>query len=205
MMRSRSSSLDARRTCSSMGFIHVGSLHAHPARHRGSAGREVRALTSGDFYADERFVPIRHGVEAGTKSKIKGTKTDNSKPGYLQQRTVQELLIWRHAESRFNSDSDFIFTKDGDAPVSGASIGDAFKRGLIGKGLNAMNWTPYYPRHTFVTQALEVLDDSEVLMLAGHTSIITNKIYRHPDDESMVRRSIKAERSSTNTRIKIIE
>jgi integrase len=59
----------------------------------GARPGEARALTWGDFYADDRFVPIRHGVESGTKAKIKGTKTDNTKPGYLQQRTVQELLI----------------------------------------------------------------------------------------------------------------
>ncbi len=153
----------------------------------GARPGEVRALTWGDFYAEERFVPIRHGVESGTKDKIKGTKTDNTKPGYLQARTVQELIIWR-AESRHNGDADFIWTKDGETPLSGAAIGDAFERGLVGQGLDATGWTPYYLRHTFVTQALELLEDSEVLLLAGHTSIITNKIYRHPDDETLLRR-----------------
>ena len=156
----------------------------------GARPGEVRALNWADFYPEERFVPIRHGVEAGTSDKIKGTKTDNTKPGYLQERTVQELLIW-HAESRHNSDVDFIFSKDGRAPISGAAIGDAFERGLLGQGFDATNWTPYYLRHTFVTMALEVLEDSELLMLAGHTSIITNQIYRHPDDQTLLRRSEK--------------
>lgn len=154
----------------------------------GARPGEARALKWKNYYPKERFLPIRSAVEAGTSAKIKGTKTNIIKPGYIQERTAQELAIWR-AESRFNDDEDFIFTITGKAPVSDNAIVLAFKRALVEIGEEGSPWTPYWLRHSFVTYALEALEDSEVLQLAGHVSMITSQIYRHPDDEIIFKRS----------------
>jgi hypothetical protein len=36
---------------------------------------------------------------------------------------------------------------------------------------------------------METLDDLEVQMLTGHTNLATNKIYRHPTNEIMLKRT----------------
>ncbi|MGA2548196.1 MAG: hypothetical protein ABSF43_16740 [Rectinemataceae bacterium] len=73
--------------------------------------------------------------------------------------------------------------------MTGAGILKAFRRGLAAVGLEAERWTPYWLRHSFITYSLDSLEDSELLMLAGHTNLITNAIYRHPDDEIVLKRS----------------
>jgi integrase len=154
----------------------------------GARPGEVRAPRWKAYYPDERYLPIKIAIESGTVGKEKGTKTDSIRPGYLQFRTAQELAIWR-AESRFNSDDDYIFTATGKTPISDAAIGKAFERTLKSLGYDATGWTPYWLRHTFVTHALEVLDDSDVMMMAGHSNMVTNQIYRHADDIIMLNRS----------------
>jgi integrase len=154
----------------------------------GARPGEARAMRWKAYYPEDRFLPIRSAVESGTAATIKGTKTNIIKPGYLQARTAQELSIWR-AESRFNGDEDFIFTVSGAAPVTDTAIGKAFRRALDVIEENSPEWTPYWLRHSFVTYALEALDDSEVLQLAGHSNMMTNQVYRHPDDQIMLKRS----------------
>lgn len=154
----------------------------------GTRSGEPRALRWKDYYPERAFIPIRSAIEGNTADKVKGTKAGNVKPGYLQERTVQELAIWR-AESRFNSDDDFIFTVTGTTPVSNAAIGQAFKRALERLGYDATGWTPYWLRHSFVTYSLEALDESEVAMLAGHSIQVSRSQYQHPDDETLYRKS----------------
>ena len=154
----------------------------------GARPGEVRALKWEDYYPEERFIPLRRAIESGTADTIKGTKNEVIKPGYLQVRTAQELSIWR-AESQFNGDQEFMFNVTGKSPVSNAAIGDAFQRALGRLGYDGTGWTPYWLRHSFVTYALESLDDSEVIMLAGHSSMQMSQNYRHPDDEIILKRS----------------
>jgi integrase len=148
---------------------------------------ELRALRWGELYGEERAFVVRHGIEAGTVDHVKGTKTDQVKSGGISIRTAQELTIWR-AESRHSGADDFIFTLEG-PPVTGAGILKAFRRGLAAVDLEAERWTPYWLRHSFITYSLDSLEDSELLMLAGHTNLTTNAIYRHPDDEIVLKRS----------------
>ena len=157
----------------------------------GARSGEPRAKRWSGYYPERAFFPIKEAIEGGTSATIKGTKSSGHKPGYLQARTVQELAIWR-AESRFNRDDDFIFTLSGDAPITTAAIGDAFKRALAHLGYKATGWTPYWLRHSFVTYSMESLTEAEVMMLAGHSSKITDKIYQHPDDETLYRQSAGA-------------
>jgi integrase len=154
----------------------------------GSRPGEVRAVKWADYYPEERYLPVRKAIESGTTSKIKGTKGGTIKPSYLSERTAQELAIWR-TESRKHDDGDYIFPGRGEAPVTDAAVGVAFERALRGLGLDATGWTPYYLRHTFATYAMEVLDDLELQMLLGHTNHTTNKIYRHPSNETMLKRT----------------
>jgi integrase len=152
---------------------------------------EARALRWQDLHEEGRAVIARHGIQAGTTATVKGTKTGIVRAGGLSLRTAQELEIWKR-ESRHAAPGDFVFTLDGEAPVTDTSVIKAFKRGLEQAGIEGTSWTPYWLRHTFVTHSLATLDDSELLMLAGHTNITTNAIYRHPDDAVVLKRSAGA-------------
>lgn len=154
----------------------------------GARAGEPRALRWGDYYPDRGYLPLTKAIEGGTSATVKGTKNSLSKPAYLQDRTVQELAIWR-AESRFNGDADYMFTVTGDAPVSNAAIGQAFARTLARLGYDSTGWTPYWLRHTFVTRNLRVLTEAEVSMLAGHSVQVSRSNYQHRDDETMYEQS----------------
>jgi integrase len=152
---------------------------------------EARALRWAEIYDALKFIAIRHGIEAGTAAKVKGTKTGIVKAGYLSARTVQELAIWRD-ESRFSADADFVFTLEGAAPVTNAGIVAAFRRGLKEVGIDSPHWTPYYLRHSFVTYQAEILSREELRALAGHTNEATNRIYQHLDDLGVYRQNLSA-------------
>jgi integrase len=145
---------------------------------------EVRALTWSDIDVQRRFIPIRKGVESGTASKIKGTKNDLAKAGFLSPRTIQELNIWQ-TESRHVLKTDFVFTINGDAPVTGAAIIKAFRRGLKAVGIDNKDWTPYWLRHSFGTYQMEILDDEEIAALLGHGVTVLRKSYQHPDNDTL--------------------
>lgn len=149
---------------------------------------EIRALRWREVYDEKRFIPIRHGIEAGTKATVKGTKTNVVKAGFLSSRTVQELGIWR-AESRHGDDADFVFTLDGEAPVTNEAIVGAFRRALDGLGIESKRWTPYYLRHSFATYQAEILTPQELNDLMGHSSMVTARTYQHLDDAGVFRKS----------------
>ncbi len=150
---------------------------------------ELRALKWREIDDHERFIAVRHGVQSKTEATIKGTKTGIVRAAFISVRTAQELAIWR-AESRHNAPDDFVFTLSGAAPVSGMGVISAFRRGLKAAGYAGEPWTPYWLRHSFGTYHLADLDDSELLMLMGHTNIVTNATYRHPDDDIVRKRAL---------------
>jgi integrase len=162
----------------------------------GSRPGEVRTLTWRDINIQRRFVPIRKGVESGTADTIKGTKTGVVKAGFLTGRTIQELEIWR-AESRWNADTDYVFTVTGKAPVTDEAALKAFKRGVAqAKAENDRRgdgavwtpnpaWTTYWLRHSFGTYQMEVLEDTEIAALMGNGVVVLKKHYQHPDDETL--------------------
>ena len=116
------------------------------------------------------------------------------KSGFLDNRTVQELSIWR-MESRWNSDEDFIFTKIGKQPITTEAAILAFRRGLaqIEKDNDGWKanpaWTPYWLRHSFGTYQMENLEDSEISALMGNGVVVLKRHYQHPDDETLYRSS----------------
>jgi integrase len=114
--------------------------------------------------------------------------------GFLNERTVQELDIWR-AESRLGGDKDFVFTIKGDKPVTNEAVTKAFRRGLaqIEKENEGWKhnpkWTPYWLRHSFGTYQMEVLEEEEIASLMGNGVAVLKRHYQHPDDETLYRSS----------------
>jgi integrase len=158
----------------------------------GARPGEVRALTWADIDIRKRFVPFRKGIEAGTADKVKGTKTGVVKAGFLNERTIQELDIWR-LESRRNADTDFVFTMTGNKPVTNEATAKAFRRGLaqIEKENDGWKpdpaWTPYWLRHSFGTYQMENLEEEEIAALMGNGVAVLKRHYQHPDDETLYR------------------
>jgi integrase len=155
---------------------------------------EVRALTWKDIDIRKRFVPIRKGIEAGTTDHVKGTKTNVVKAGFLNERTVQELDLLR-VESRWQNNDDFVFTVNGESPVTNEAITKAFRRGLaqIKKENHdwkaSSTWTPYWLRHSFGTYQMEVLEEEEIAALMGNGVAVLKRHYQHPDNETLYRSS----------------
>jgi len=155
---------------------------------------EERALTWADIEARKGFVPIRKGIEAGTKGKVKCTKTGVVKAGFFNERTIQELNILR-AETRWSDSFNFVFTVDGESPVTNEAVTKAFKRGLAqiekeheGWKSNPL-WTPYWLRHSFGTYQMENLSEDEIAALMGNGVAVLKRHYQHPDDETLYRSS----------------
>jgi len=86
--------------------------------------------------------------------------------------------------------------------VTGESIIKAFRAGVQAAGFDHPEWTPYWLRHSFITHNLDVLTDREIETLAGHTSAVTNAIYRHPSDEVVLERAGKIQRKLDKKREK---
>jgi integrase len=155
---------------------------------------EIRALTWADIDIRKRFVPIRKGIEAGTTDRVKGTKTNVVKAGFLNGRTVQELDLLR-VESRWQNNEDFVFTANGKSPVTNEAITKAFRRGLAqierenGDWKSSPMWTPYWLRHSFGTYQMEILDEDEIAALMGNGVAIMKRHYQHPDDETLYKSS----------------
>jgi len=154
---------------------------------------ELRALLWGQIDWNRRGVVVRSGIESGTRATRKGTKTGIVRAAFLSDRTLQELRVWRE-ESRFSGDADFIFQLEQGAPVTGMGIIKAFRAGVRTAGLDHPEWTPYWLRHSFITHNLDVLTDREIETLAGHTSAVTNAIYRHPSDGIVLDRAGKIQK-----------
>jgi len=162
----------------------------------GARPGEARALTWKDIYIQKRFIPFRKGIEAGTVDTVKGTKTGAVKAGFLNTRTIQEFDIW-YAESSWKKDDDYIFTKNGEKPITNEGAIKAFRRGLsqVAKDNPGWKpkpeWTPYWLRHSFGTYQMEVLDENEIASLMGNGAAVLKQHYLHPDDETLYRSSEK--------------
>jgi integrase len=111
---------------------------------------------------------------------FRGAKTGNFRAVGISTRTAQELAIWR-PQSKRRKDYDYIFTMDGEKPITDAGILKAFRRSVSEVvGEEGKRWTTYYLRHTFVTHSIATLTEIEVAMLAGH-SVQVDRLYQHKD------------------------
>lgn len=154
----------------------------------GNRPGEARALLWKEINFHERFVVIRHAIAAGTVNTIKGTKTNTVKPAYLSERTVSVLSEWR-LESSFSADDDFIFADKHGNPYSNDNVNKAFHRRMVDLGYGSEPWTPYWLRHSFGTYQLKNLTVPELMSLMGHATMLTSKVYQHPDDEIIYEQS----------------
>jgi site-specific recombinase XerD len=93
-----------------------------------------------------------------------------------------------------------VFTANGKAPVTNASIIKAFRRGLIAAGIENKDWTPYWLRHTFGTYALETLDEAEISALMGAGVTVLRNHYLHPDNETLYRSAVDVQRKLDKAR-----
>jgi len=152
---------------------------------------ELLALRWGEYYESQRAIVVRHSVKAATRDEIGGTKTGIVKPGLLTTRTCQELAILK-GESKYAKDSDFIFTQNGSSPVTREAVIKAFRRGLASVGITGQPWTPYYLRHSFATDNMATLDNDEIILLMGHTTILQTVTYQHPDDAVVLQKAESA-------------
>ena len=102
--------------------------------------------------------------------------------------------LWK-VESRWNDSSNFVFTVNGESPVSNEAATKALRRGLAqiekeheGWKSNPL-WTPYWLRHSFGTYQMENLSEDEIAALMGNGVVVLKRHYQHPDDETLYRSS----------------
>jgi len=174
----------------------------------GARPGEARAFTWSDIEARKGFVPIRKGIEAGTKGKVKCTKTGVVKAGFFNERTIQELNILR-TETRWSDSSNFVFTVDGESPVTNEAVTKALRRGLAqiekeheGWKSNPL-WTPYWLRHSFGTYQMENLSEDEIAALMGNGVAVLKRHYQHPDDETLYKSTAGIQRKLDDARSNI--
>jgi integrase len=141
---------------------------------------ELRALQWKDWYPEKKFIPITKAIEAGTRSKIKGTKTGAFKPAIVSDFTATEISNLKRIAKHISSD-DFIFASRYGIPPRGNTMSTCFRQGVRRADLNRPEISPYWLRHTFNTLALLYLDEADVRKLMGHTTSKMTRHYRHPD------------------------
>jgi len=158
-------------------------------RDTGLRPNELRALQWQDWNFDKRFFPITKAIEAGKRSKIKGTKTGSVKPAIVSHFTSQEIERLRFKVNP--QPDDFIFICSSGLPISEGRISANFHTGVKRAGLNRPEITPYWFRHTFNTRALEYMEDEDVRKLMGHATSAMTKYYRDADIYSLQREAEK--------------
>ena len=140
---------------------------------------ELLALKWGDWYPDIRFFSITKAIEAGTKNKIKGTKTGSIRPALVSAQAADEIN--RLFEKMDHVPDRFIFSEKGNIPIEGHRLTYNFSKAIERAGLNRSDYTPYWLRHTFNTNMLTCLDDEDVRELMGHVTKEMTMNYNHPD------------------------
>jgi integrase len=146
---------------------------------------ELVALKWKDWYAEKRFFPIVKAIEAGTRARLKGTKTGSVKPALVKEETARELEILK-AKTKPNPD-DFIFAGMNNIPYDTHRLCWNFRAGLKRAGIDKPEYTPYWLRYTFNTRGLENLPDEIVRRLMGHKTVGMTLRYRDADVESLMR------------------
>jgi integrase len=150
---------------------------------------ELLALRWRDWDADTRFFPILRAIESGTRDQEKRTKTGATKPALITERTAVEIeTMRRKLKPKLE---DYIFANCYGVPYATRRLSWNFREGVRRAGLNRLEITPYWLRHTWNTRMLEVLDDEIVGHLMGHVTEGMRLRYRHADEESLRREAIR--------------
>jgi integrase len=151
---------------------------------------ELRALQWRDWNYKKRFFPIVKAIEAGTRAKIKGTKTGTNKPAIVSEFTAEYIEYFKICSKRINPD-DFIFCLRTGRPPKNEIMSKHFQKGVRRAGLGRLKITPYWLRHTFNTRMLEIMPDEIARKLMGHTTSVMTRHYRDADVNSLLREAEK--------------
>jgi integrase len=151
---------------------------------------ELRALQWRDWHREKRFFPIIKAIEAGTRTRIKSTKTGTNKPAIVSEFTAEYIEYFKTRSKRTNPD-DFIFSLPTGWPPKNEIMSKRFQEGAKRAGLDRLKITPYWLRHTFNTRMLEIMPDEMVRKLMGHTTPAMTRHYRDADVNSLLREAEK--------------
>jgi len=143
---------------------------------------ELAALKWSDWYPEDLFIPITKAIEAGTKNKIKSTKTGIHRPALVTPETAAELeALCKIAKQK---PDHFIFAGiKNNMPYDSHRLCFALRRALVNAGIDKKEYTPYWFRHTFNTNSLIKYPEEKVRILMGHITPNMTIRYRHPDIE----------------------
>jgi integrase len=146
---------------------------------------ELIALKWFDWYPSLKFFPITKAVEAGTRSKIKHTKTEIVRPALVSQQTADELeCLFNKIKPRLD---DYIFaTIKDNIPYDTHRLSWNFHRAVKQAGIDHPEWVPYNLRHTFNTRALTRYPDEIVRRLLGHVTEGMTRYYRDADVDTLM-------------------
>jgi integrase len=145
---------------------------------------ELAALKWSDWYPEDYFIPIIKAIESGTKNKIKSTKTGIHRPALVTQQTATELEILRKIAKQDTEHFIFAGIKN-NIPYDSHRLCYALRRALIKVGIDKKEYSPYWFRHTFNTNALVKFPEEKVRILMGHITPKMTIQYRHPDIETL--------------------
>jgi integrase len=141
---------------------------------------ELVALKWSDWYPQKRFFPITKAIEAGTREKVKHTKTGITRPVLVSQQTADELEVLYSRLRPKMGDYIFATIKD-NIPYSTHRLASNFHCAVRRAGLDHPEWIPYNLRHTFNTRSLVHCPEAVVQRLLGHLSSRMTVHYRDAD------------------------
>jgi integrase len=146
---------------------------------------ELVALKWSDWHPSQKFIPITKAVEAGTRDKIKNTKTEIVRPALVSQQTADELeYLFNKIKPR---PDDYIFaTIKDNIPYDIHRLTWNFHQAVARAGIDHPEWVPYNLRHTFNTRALTRYPDEIVRRLLGHVTEGMTRHYRDADVDTLM-------------------
>ncbi|MDR0454521.1 MAG: site-specific integrase, partial [Deferribacteraceae bacterium] len=150
---------------------------------------ELIALKWRDWNPEIKFFSILRAIESGSKSREKETKTGTTKPAITADRTAAEIeTLRRKVKPR---PDDYIFANKYGVPYSTHRLSWNFHKAVERAGLDKMEITPYWLRHTFNSMMLETNSTETVQLLMGHNTEAMTRRYRHAGVESLTRTAVK--------------
>ena len=163
-------------------------------RDTGMRPGELAALRWSDWYPEELFFPIVKAIEAGTKNKIKSTKTGNCRPALVEHETAIEMELLRKMAKQNTEHFIFAGIKN-NVPYDSHRLCFTLRRALVNAEIDRPEYTTYWFRHTFNTKALVKYPADKVRRLMGHVTEAMTRNYRHPDIE-ILKKEAKAIRNN---------
>jgi len=143
----------------------------------------------GDWNPEIKFFPILRAIESGSRDREKDTKTGSTKPAIISDQTAVEIEALRKKAKP--KPDDYIFANKHGIPYSTHRLSWNFHKAVGRAGLDRVELTPYWLRHTFNSMMLETNDTKTVQLLMGHNTEAMSRHYRHATAESLARTANK--------------